>query len=218
MKTVARRKLAIAFFASFLLGSIAFAETLVCEDALKAGSAFRNGFAAPSLYKAGRCHENVYLFIKTLQTSGVDVSTGQVLIFQDFRMYNIRTDQNSIYARTHLQDQANVSGLWNYHVVFYLKGKVFDFDFTNSAKPVSMRFYLAWALDYFDRLDKSSAEKLSDSRVIQTASASEYVRHFSDVERWLSMRELIPHVVTPPVFFHKQKLQEFIESTEVLGR
>ncbi len=116
------------------------------EDALK--QTFAEAFRSKKVYRCLECHLNVMRFFDLLRANypSYDFSEIKVLYIAHQKMpfdssedvgFHIKGARGSVQ-----QDRANEFVFWNFHVVIEFRGKIYDFDFTDSPTPLSLRDYI----------------------------------------------------------------------------
>lgn len=159
-------------------------------------------------YIGGDCSRNISVFIRDIVFEDMDLSNAKVLIFPGFRMNHIRTDRRSIYASTTYQGLERFCGVWNYHVVLYLDGFIYDFDYTNKPVVVSYADYLRDAVGVYE---EDRTERLNLDSEIYVIHHTNYINKFGTVMKLVNSLALRQPEPKLPRYVHKKKLSELLK-------
>lgn len=105
---------------------------------------FKNAWNDGNIYESGRCHENIYRFLKTLPTSML--SEVKVLaIFPENRKTN-----PALSFSQRAEEQPDSQGVTRnfHHVVVYFNGEIFDLSIKSGRpEPVGYYFDIMYGID-----------------------------------------------------------------------
>lgn len=92
-------------------------------------------------YQAGRCGDNITAFVTRADQKRINLNTANILIISN-KGYNTFGLVNVEVARGALRNGPGATN-WHHHVILEKDGLIYDYDYTNEAKVVSVKNYFS---------------------------------------------------------------------------
>ncbi len=145
-----------------------------------------------SEYRAQRCGENIRELLTYAEAKSLKISDAKVLVLRN-KGLSVFGQVNALHARTpSLQYSANERN-WRFHVLLMKGHFIYDFDFGNEPKIISVDqyFYKMFLNEEARSSFKIDPEQKMDDYIVEFYNSLEYQKGEEHILKTMSLREFL---------------------------